>query len=41
MKISFLEDGWHDYLYWQNQDKKTLIGLIISTYVLCFFCTLS
>jgi toxin YoeB len=24
MKIFFLEDGWHDYLYWQNQDKKTL-----------------
>lgn len=24
MKISFLEDAWHDYLYWQNQDKKTL-----------------
>ncbi|WP_017293922.1 type II toxin-antitoxin system YoeB family toxin [Geminocystis herdmanii] len=24
MKISFLDDGWHDYLYWQNQDKKTL-----------------
>lgn len=24
MKISFLESGWGDYLYWQNQDKKTL-----------------
>jgi len=24
MKISFLEDAWHDYLYWQNYDKKTL-----------------
>ena len=24
MKISFLEDAWADYLYWQNQDKKTL-----------------
>ncbi|AUC62527.1 toxin-antitoxin system Txe/YoeB family toxin component (plasmid) [Cyanobacterium sp. HL-69] len=24
MKISFLEDAWHDYLYWQTQDKKTL-----------------
>ncbi len=24
MKISFLEDGWADYLYWQNQDQKTL-----------------
>ncbi len=24
MKIVFLEDGWADYIYWQNQDKKTL-----------------
>ena len=24
MKISFLEDAWADYLYWQSQDKKTL-----------------
>ncbi len=24
MKISFLESAWADYLYWQNQDKKTL-----------------
>jgi len=24
VKISFLEDAWHDYLYWQTQDKKTL-----------------
>ncbi|MGY6529575.1 MAG: Txe/YoeB family addiction module toxin [Cyanobacterium sp.] len=24
MKISFLEDAWDDYLYWQTQDKKTL-----------------
>ena len=24
MKISFLEDAWKDYLYWQSQDKKTL-----------------
>ncbi len=24
MKIVFLEDAWSDYLYWQNQDKKTL-----------------
>ena len=23
MKISFLEDAWADYLYWQSQDKKT------------------
>jgi len=24
VKISFLEDAWHDYLYWQTQDRKTL-----------------
>lgn len=24
MKILFLVDAWTDYLYWQNQDKKTL-----------------
>ncbi len=23
-KISFTEDAWRDYLYWQTQDKKTL-----------------
>ena len=23
-KISFSEDGWEDYLFWQRQDKKTL-----------------
>lgn len=23
-KISFAEEGWDDYLYWQTQDKKTL-----------------
>ena len=23
-KISFSEEGWEDYLYWQVQDKKTL-----------------
>ena len=23
-KISFSEDGWEDYLFWQTQDKKTL-----------------
>ena len=23
-KISFSEDGWKDYLFWQTQDKKTL-----------------
>lgn len=22
--ISFSEEGWEDYLYWQTQDKKTL-----------------
>ena len=24
MKISFQDDGWEDYLYWQQQDKKIL-----------------
>ena len=24
MKITFAEDGWSEYLYWQTQDKKTL-----------------
>ena len=23
-KISFAEDAWEEYLYWQAQDKKTL-----------------
>lgn len=23
-KISFSEEGWEDYLFWQSQDKKTL-----------------
>ncbi len=23
-RFSFTEDGWSDYLYWQNQDKKML-----------------
>lgn len=23
-KITFSEDAWEEYLYWQNQDKKTL-----------------
>ena len=23
-KISFTEEGWEDYLYWQKQDKKVL-----------------
>ncbi len=24
MKITFAEEGWEDYLYWQTQDKKIL-----------------
>ena len=24
MKINFTETGWHDYVYWQTQDQKTL-----------------
>ncbi len=24
MKISFQDDGWEDYLYWQQQNKKIL-----------------
>ena len=24
MKINFTETGWRDYIYWENQDKKTL-----------------
>lgn len=24
MKISFQDDGWSDYLYWQKNDKKIL-----------------
>lgn len=30
-KITFSEDAWCDYLYWQGQDKKTLkrINLIL------------
>ncbi len=23
-KILFAEEGWADYVYWQNQDRKTL-----------------
>lgn len=23
-RFSFTEDGWNDYLFWQNQDKKIL-----------------
>ena len=22
--LTFLEEGWEDYLYWQTQDRKTL-----------------
>lgn len=31
MKIIFLNSDWEDYLYWQQQDKKTLkkINLLI------------
>ncbi len=24
MKITFAEDGWSEYLYWQTQNKKTV-----------------
>ena len=24
MKKVFTENGWQDYLFWQNEDKKTL-----------------
>lgn len=24
VNLTFLPDGWEDYLYWQRQDKKTL-----------------
>ncbi|GAA3269953.1 MULTISPECIES: Txe/YoeB family addiction module toxin [Dactylosporangium] len=24
MKIRFTDEGWHDYLYWQGQDRRTL-----------------
>lgn len=24
MKITFSEEGWNEYLYWQTQDKKIL-----------------
>lgn len=23
-EITFSEEGWDDYIYWQNQDKKTV-----------------
>lgn len=24
MKVTFSDDGWEDYLYWQAEDRKTL-----------------
>ena len=24
MKITFAEEGWNEYIYWQTQDKRTL-----------------
>jgi toxin YoeB len=24
VNVSFTEDGWDDYVYWQSQDRKTL-----------------
>lgn len=24
MKVTFSDDGWEDYLYWQTQDRKIL-----------------
>ena len=24
MKVTFGDDGWDDYVYWQTQDRKTL-----------------
>ncbi len=24
MKVTFMDQAWEDYLYWQNQDKKVL-----------------
>ncbi len=24
MKVSFTENGWEDYLYWQKMDKKAV-----------------
>ena len=31
MKVTFSDDGWDDYLYWQTQDRKILkrINLLI------------
>jgi len=28
MKISFTETGWKDYVYWTEQDRKTLRQII-------------
>ncbi|HLL66875.1 MAG TPA: Txe/YoeB family addiction module toxin [Micromonosporaceae bacterium] len=32
MKISFSDEGWADYVYWQGQDRRTLkrINLLIN-----------
>lgn len=27
MRIAFTPDGWEDYLYWQGQDRKTLLRI--------------
>ncbi|MDR7029588.1 Txe/YoeB family addiction module toxin [Rhizobium rosettiformans] len=27
MRIAFTPDGWEDYLYWQGQDRKTLVRI--------------
>lgn len=34
MKIIFLDSAWEDYLFWQQQDKKTLkkINLLIKDF---------
>ena len=28
MKIDFTETGWNDYLYWQQQAKKTIKKIV-------------
>jgi toxin YoeB len=35
IKVAFQRDAWEDYLYWQNQDKKTLkrINNLISSII--------
>lgn len=32
MRVSWTEDGWDDYIYWQSQDKKMLkrINLLVA-----------